>query len=129
LVTKKAAHPTPASPNPATSDEPVDIMHDLAESLKSAKKPKRVKFMRKPAESEGGRVVHHGSLAPRHSEQLIQDVINIATEVLGDKDEALRWLGTPVRGLDFATPVSLLGSERGFERVCDMLGQMEHGIW
>jgi hypothetical protein len=52
-----------------------------------------------------------------------------ATEVIGDRDEALRWLGTPVRGLDFATPISLLGTEEGATRVNDILGQMEHGIW
>jgi putative toxin-antitoxin system antitoxin component (TIGR02293 family) len=104
-------------------------MRDLTESLKSAKKPKRVKFIRKPAESAGSQLLPAGSIASGHSERLIEHVISIASEVLGDKDEALRWLGTPVRGLDFATPVSLLGSEHGFERVCDVLGQMEHGIW
>jgi putative toxin-antitoxin system antitoxin component (TIGR02293 family) len=104
-------------------------MRELAESLKSTKKPKRVKFNRKPAESKVSQLLPAGIIASGQSEQLIELVIGIAREVLGDKDEALRWLGTPVRGLDFATPVSLLGSEHGFERVCDVLGQMEHGIW
>jgi hypothetical protein len=41
----------------------------------------------------------------------------------------MRWLGMPVRGLAFATPISLLGTEEGARRVSDILGQMEHGIW
>jgi uncharacterized protein (DUF2384 family) len=52
-----------------------------------------------------------------------------ATEVLGSRDAAMRWLGTPVRGLDFATPISLLGTKDGTDRVSDVLGQMEHGVW
>jgi uncharacterized protein (DUF2384 family) len=41
----------------------------------------------------------------------------------------MRWLGTPVRALNFATPISILGTEDGIERVSDVLGQMEYGIW
>jgi Protein of unknown function (DUF2384) len=40
-----------------------------------------------------------------------------ATDVLGCRDEALRWMGTPVRALDFATPVSVLGTADGAYRV------------
>jgi len=60
---------------------------------------------------------------------LVDPIIDRATEVLGNKQDALRWLGTPVRGLAFATPISLLGTEEGARRVSDVLGQMEHGIW
>lgn len=59
----------------------------------------------------------------------VQEVIDRATEVIGNREDAMRWLGTPVRGLDFATPISLLTTEEGAERVNDILGQMEHGIW
>ncbi len=52
-----------------------------------------------------------------------------ATEVLGDQDAALRWLGTPVAALDYATPVSVLGTPQGVSRVNDVLTQMEHGVW
>lgn len=41
----------------------------------------------------------------------------------------MRWLGSPVRALDFATPISILGSKEGVKRVNDVLGQMEHGVW
>ncbi len=63
------------------------------------------------------------------SDSAVDPVIDRATEVLGDRQEAMRWLGTAVRGLNFATPISLLATEDGQMRVYDILGQMEHGIW
>lgn len=131
-MTKKAPHSPPA-PDPASlkSDDPVDVMHQLAESPKSAKKLKKFKFARTGAsiELEGTQLMPTGVIASGRSEQVVQEVITRASEVLGDRDEALRWLGIPVRGLDFATPISLLGSAQGLGRVLDILGQMEHGIW
>jgi putative toxin-antitoxin system antitoxin component (TIGR02293 family) len=52
-----------------------------------------------------------------------------ATEVLGDEDAAFRWLGTPVAALDYATPISCLGTHQGALRVNDVLTQIEHGVW
>ena len=63
------------------------------------------------------------------SDQTIQKIIDKASRILGDKDGAMRWLGTPVRALDYATPISLLGSKDGVIRVNNVLGQMENGIW
>lgn len=65
----------------------------------------------------------------RAPDNAVNQVIDRATEVIGNREEAMRWLGTPVRGLDFATPISLLATEEGTERVNDILGQMEHGVW
>ena len=62
-------------------------------------------------------------------EDCVLRVTKRAIEVIGNKEKAMRWLGTPVRGLDFATPISLLTTKEGVERVTDILGQMEHGIW
>jgi putative toxin-antitoxin system antitoxin component (TIGR02293 family) len=59
----------------------------------------------------------------------LESVINRAAQVIGDRDEAMRWLGTPVRALDYATPISLLATREGVTRVEDVLGQMEHGVW
>jgi hypothetical protein len=69
------------------------------------------------------------SLPTEQSERTISTVAKRATEVLGSEDEAMRWLGSPVRGLDFATPISLLASKHGIKRVYDLLGQMEYGVW
>jgi putative toxin-antitoxin system antitoxin component (TIGR02293 family) len=63
------------------------------------------------------------------NDKTLGPIIERVTEVIGDQQEAMRWLGTPLRGLGFATPISLLGTEEGSLRVADILGQMEHGIW
>jgi len=55
-------------------------------------------------------------------------LIGRAIEVIGDRNEAMRWMGTPVRALDYATPISLLATSEGARRVENVLGQMEHGI-
>ena len=52
----------------------------------------------------------------------VDSVIARATELMGDRDEAMRWLGTPVRALDFDTPVSLLGTREGAARVERVIG-------
>ena len=52
-----------------------------------------------------------------------------ATEGFGDEDTAFRWLGTPVAALDYATPISCLGTHQGAVRVNDVLTQIEHGVW
>lgn len=59
----------------------------------------------------------------------IESIVERAVEVMGNRDDAMRWLGTPVRALDFATPVSMLATSAGLDKVLDVLGQMEHGVW
>jgi len=56
-------------------------------------------------------------------------VVARATEVFGNEDGAFRWLGTPVAALDYATPISCLGTHQGAMRVNDVLTQIEHGVW
>jgi putative toxin-antitoxin system antitoxin component (TIGR02293 family) len=58
----------------------------------------------------------------------IDSVIEHAVKVFGDRDEALRWLGTPVRALNYATPISRLSSPDGHIEVMDLLGRLEHGV-
>jgi hypothetical protein len=63
------------------------------------------------------------------STKVIDDTIARATEVLGGRDEAYCWLGTPIRGLDFATPIYVLRTKGGAGRIKDILGQIENGTW
>lgn len=56
-------------------------------------------------------------------------VLGRVREVIGSPEESLRWLGTPVRALNFATPISLLGNPDGVDSVLNALGQMQHGVW
>jgi putative toxin-antitoxin system antitoxin component (TIGR02293 family) len=55
-------------------------------------------------------------------------VIKRAVEVIGDKQEAMRWMGTPVRALGYGTPISLLHSKPGMRSVLAVLDQLEHGV-
>jgi len=55
-------------------------------------------------------------------------VLNKAIEVIGDGSEAMRWMGTPVRALGYATPVSLLSTEDGVNSVLAVLSRLEHGV-
>jgi len=55
-------------------------------------------------------------------------VIRRAVEVMGDEAEAIRWLGNPVRALNYATPISLLHDSQGREDVLTVLGRLEHGV-
>lgn len=69
---------------------------------------------------------------PRPGERALgstKPVIDRAIEVIGDREKALRWMGTPVRALDYATPISLLSRPDGEERVMTVLMQLEHGVF
>jgi uncharacterized protein (DUF2384 family) len=59
----------------------------------------------------------------------IDALIDLVTEVLGDRETALRWMGAPVQALNYATPVSLLRSDDGFTRVTNVLEQLQHGVY
>ena len=61
-------------------------------------------------------------------DQAESSVIQRAAEVLGDRSDAMRWLGTPVRALNYATPISLLHDSKGREDVLTVLGRLEHGV-
>lgn len=55
-------------------------------------------------------------------------ILDRATEVIGDRGEAMRWMGTPVRDLGYSTPVSLLHNKKGREDIFAVLTRLEHGV-
>ena len=55
-------------------------------------------------------------------------IINRAIEVIGAESMALRWLGTPVPALGYATPISLLDTPEGQAAVLATLTRLEHGV-
>ena len=59
---------------------------------------------------------------------ILELVVGRAIEVIGNKDEALRWLNSPVRALNYATPLSLLDTPQGTKDVLTVLGRLEHGV-
>ncbi len=58
----------------------------------------------------------------------IDQIVKRAAEVIGSEQEALRWLGTPIRALGYSTPISLLSTPEGKQAVLTTLGRLEHGI-
>lgn len=53
-------------------------------------------------------------------ETSVESVVDSAIEVMGDRDDATRWLGVPI---------SFLGTSEGATRVEDVVGRMEHSVW
>ncbi|MGF6956603.1 putative toxin-antitoxin system antitoxin component (TIGR02293 family) [Paraburkholderia youngii] len=60
---------------------------------------------------------------------LLARVLARAAEVFEDLELALSWLQTPAAVLEGATPLSLLSTDDGAERVMDALGRIEHGVF
>jgi putative toxin-antitoxin system antitoxin component (TIGR02293 family) len=65
------------------------------------------------------------SLRARFDE--IAPVLERAVEVVGDREDAFRWLGTPVRAIGYATPMSLLATAPGRGDVLAVFDRLEHG--
>jgi putative toxin-antitoxin system antitoxin component (TIGR02293 family) len=56
------------------------------------------------------------------------DVVERATEVLGSRAAAQRWLTRPNPALAGKTPLSLLDTSHGWDQVKQVLGRIEHGV-
>jgi putative toxin-antitoxin system antitoxin component (TIGR02293 family) len=61
-------------------------------------------------------------------DSVLETVTRRAVEVIGDRERALRWMGTPVRALGYSTPISLLSTVPGEQAVLTVLGRLEHGV-
>ena len=57
------------------------------------------------------------------------EVVAFAERVFGDARAANLWLTRPKHRLDELSPFEMLSREGGCERVIEMLGQIEHGIF
>ena len=52
-----------------------------------------------------------------------------ALEVFEDETAARAWINGPVSSLGGTTPLSLLDTSEGYERVMDTLGRIETGVY
>ncbi len=57
------------------------------------------------------------------------EVLALATEVLGTQGAAERWLERPVMALDRNWPIDLLATSDGMEKVKDLLGRLQYGVY
>jgi hypothetical protein len=92
----------------------------------------RIRAERSGATSMGQqrtRLSDFGREVPEASESIQREaVLKRAIEVIGDREQALRWLDTPLRALDYDTPTSRLNRPGGQADVLRVLTQLEHGV-
>ena len=73
----------------------------------------------------------HKTLDPNASDRALRlmNVTRLATEVLGSREAAERWLSAPAMGLDQRLPIELLQSSEGTELVKTLLTRMDFGVY
>ena len=94
----------------------VRSLADLAEAF----------FARMPPALENGSGM--ASILDRPALRDVSDVVAAAKEVFG-ADGGLRWLGTPVPALKYATPISLADTPVGRQEIRNTLLSLAHGNW
>jgi putative toxin-antitoxin system antitoxin component (TIGR02293 family) len=57
------------------------------------------------------------------------EVLEKATDVLGSRELAERWMVKPARGLDGEMPIDLIANSVGYELVTDFLTRVEYGVY
>jgi Protein of unknown function (DUF2384) len=90
----------------------------------------------KPAPDDIGKIVAAAVRGKRGTASIldklalndINDIVAAAKEVFGP-ESGLRWLGTPVPALQYATPISLVETEAGRQKIHDALVNLTHGNW
>jgi putative toxin-antitoxin system antitoxin component (TIGR02293 family) len=58
----------------------------------------------------------------------IESVMKLANDVFEDQNVASEWLKEPNIATDEKPPLSLLGTDEGFNRVATLLHRIEYGI-
>jgi putative toxin-antitoxin system antitoxin component (TIGR02293 family) len=56
-------------------------------------------------------------------------VFATASEMIGDREKAVTWLGTPNRALGGDRPLDLLDTDTGARMVEDILGRIAYGVY
>ena len=76
------------------------------------------------------RLKHASVVPPMIADKVarVHDVLEYADEVLGSRAAARAWLVRPVPFLGGKTPLSLLDTSLGWERVKEALGRIDQGI-
>jgi putative toxin-antitoxin system antitoxin component (TIGR02293 family) len=70
-------------------------------------------------------------LDPATSDRLVRlaRILALATDVLESQEHAVAWLREPGDVLDGRTPLEIMTTDVGAEKVTNLLYQMEHGIY
>ncbi|MGM0858361.1 MAG: type II RES/Xre toxin-antitoxin system antitoxin [Pseudomonadota bacterium] len=57
------------------------------------------------------------------------ETLTKAEDVLGDPEEAQRWMNTSAMGLEGRKPIDLITTQVGYELVDDFLTRMDYGVY
>jgi putative toxin-antitoxin system antitoxin component (TIGR02293 family) len=57
------------------------------------------------------------------------EIVAMSVRVFGDAEKAARWMGRPKHRFDGKSPNELLDTEDGVEKVRQMLGRIEYGMF
>lgn len=104
----------------AAAAKALDLSEDQV--LAALRIPKRTAARRKAANER---------LRATESERLLRlaRAMATATDVLGDRKEAAGWLQRPHPVLGDASPISLLDTDIGLQKVLDILSRIEYGVY
>lgn len=58
-----------------------------------------------------------------------QEILVLATEIFGSKDNAARWISSPLPALGGQTPLSKLRTRIGVDRVKEVLAGIQYGVY
>lgn len=77
------------------------------------------------------RLSHASRLTPAESDRTVRmaRVYASAVEMIGDREKAIAWLGTPNRALGGDKPLDLLDTDLGARMVEDILGRIAYGVY
>jgi putative toxin-antitoxin system antitoxin component (TIGR02293 family) len=77
------------------------------------------------------RLSHASRLTPAESDRTVRmaRVYAGAVEMIGDREKAIAWLGTPNRALGGDQPFDLLDTDLGARMVEDILGRIAYGVY
>ena len=87
--------------------------------------------LRIPKRTAARRKAAAGRLTPAESERVLRltRAIAAATETLGSRENAARWLTGSVAALGGVAPLSLLDTDVGLDQVLTILGRIEFGVY
>lgn len=77
------------------------------------------------------RLTRASRLTPAESDRTVRmaRVYANAVEMIGDREKAIAWLGTPNRALGGDKPFDLLDTDMGARMVEDILGRIAYGVY
>lgn len=102
--------------------ESIDLLNDKRIVVKVIGMSQRTLYRR--AKNPEPLTAEQGSRTWRFAETLTK-----AEDVLGDPEEAQRWMNTPAMGLEGRKPIDLITTQVGYELVDDFLTRMDYGVY